>query len=95
MERANAPAGSHNNHLALYLTRYQDVYARMRKLKNLMEKHRFEQFRFNRILDLKSGKCLIELEHEMRSLYHGDYGRALVNRGDIGGRLGRVVGRDT
>ncbi|MCZ6843537.1 MAG: VOC family protein [SAR324 cluster bacterium] len=95
VERANAPAGSHNNHLALYLTRYQDVYARMRKLKNLMEKHRFEQFRFNRILDLKSGKCLIELEHEMRSLYHGDYGRALVNRGDIGGRLGRVVGRDT
>lgn len=95
VERADAPTIAHNNHVAVYLTRYQDVYARMSKLRILMEKHRFEQFRFNRIINLKTGKCLMKFEHEMRSLYHGDFGRPLVNRGDIGGRLGRVIGRET
>lgn len=95
VERANAPTGGHNNHVAVYLTRYREIYERMKKLRNLMEEDRYEQFRFNRILHLKTGKCLLEFEHEMRSLHHGDYGRPLVNRGDIGGRLGRVIGRDT
>ena len=95
VETADAPTFGHNNHVAVYLTRYQEVYARMAKLRILMEKDRFEQFRFNRILNLKTGKCLMEFEHEMRSLYHGDCGRPLVNRGDIGGRLGRVIGRET
>ncbi len=95
VERADAPTQPHNNHVALYLTRYREIYDRMRKLRNLMEKNRHEQFRFNRILDLKTGKCLLEIEHEMRSLYHGDYGRTLVNRGDAGERIGQVIGRDT
>lgn len=95
VERDDAPTEPHNNHVAVYLTRYREVYQRMAELRILMEKDRFEQFRFNRILDLKTGKPMMEFEHEMRSLYHGDFGRALVNRGDIGGRLGRVIGRET
>lgn len=95
VERAGADTQPHNNHVALYLTRYREVYGRMRKLGNLMEKDRYEQFRFNRILNLKTGICLLEFEHEMRSLYHGDYGRPLLNRGDIGGRIGHVIGRNT
>lgn len=94
VERAGFKPYSHNNHIALYLTGYRAVYANLRKRRALMEKDRYEQFRFNRILNLKTGKEIISLEHEMRSLYHGDYTRALVNRGDLGGRIGRVVGRD-
>lgn len=95
VERANAPTNAHNNHVAVYLTRYRETYDRMRKMRILMEKDRYEQFRFKRIVDPKSGKCLLEFEHEMRSLFHGDFARSLVNRGDVGGRLGRVIGRET
>lgn len=95
VERRDAPCDAHNNHVAVYLTRYREIYGRMSKRRILMEKDRFEQFRFNRILDLKTGKPVMEFEHEMRSLFHGDYGRPLVNRGDIGGRLGRVIGRES
>ena len=95
VESPEAPGDAHNNHVAVYLTRYRRVYARMSELRILMEKDRYEQFRFNCILNLKTGNSVMKFEHEMRSLYHGDYGRPLVNRGDIGGRLGRVIGRET
>ncbi len=92
VEDARAAPAPHTNHVAIYLTRYQETYRRMKDLRNVMEAHRNEQFRFCRILNLDSGKPMLELEHEMRSLYHGDFARPLVNRGPVFNRKGAVVG---
>ncbi len=93
VERAGFEPRPDNNHIALYLTGYREIYARMEALGIVMEKDRNEQFRFADILDPKDGKRLLRFEHEMRSLYHGDYARPLVNRGNLGGHTGTVIGR--
>ena len=38
------------------------------------------QYRFQSIVDPKTGRVLCEIEHEVRSLFHPMYERALVNR---------------
>ena len=38
------------------------------------------QYRFQAIVNPKTGKLLCELEHEVRSLFHPMYERELVNR---------------
>jgi len=73
----------HPNHVAVYLTRYQTVYAELKRRDLLMTPDRDEQFRFAKIIDPTSGELLFEFEHEMRSLYHPDFLKPLVNRVDV------------
>jgi hypothetical protein len=78
-KRGEAPSG-HALHVALYLTRFWEVYARMEGLGIVCEAARNEQFRF---MDIPAGDgrgLLYSIEHEMRSVYHPDYRRPLVNR---------------
>jgi hypothetical protein len=44
------------------------------------EESNAHQYRFKDIVDLETGTVLYELEHEVRSMGHPMYGRALVNR---------------
>lgn len=72
------PPGNH--HVAVYLTRYQQIHQTLLDNGLVTESHRNGQFRFHEIADPKDGARLFRLEHEMRSLHHRDYGRPLVNR---------------
>ena len=82
-KRGETPSG-HALHVALYLTRFWEVYQRMEALGIVFEKAANEQFRFMDIPALnpsgKPGAPLYSIEHEMRSAYHLDYRRPLVNR---------------
>jgi hypothetical protein len=69
-----------NNHVAVYLTRFHQIYAALEKLGVIMEPEAGEQFRFADIVDPVTGQRVYSFEHEMRSLYHPDYRRPLVNR---------------
>ncbi|MEE8434025.1 MAG: hypothetical protein V3S64_04480 [bacterium] len=69
-----------NHHVAVYLTRYREIHQTLFDNGLVTEPHRNAQFRFNEIADPVDGARLFRLEHEMRSLYHRDYGRPLVNR---------------
>jgi hypothetical protein len=79
-ERPGAGIVPHTNHVAVYVTRYQAIYASLERLGALMERDANEQFRFKRILHPTDRALLFEFEHEVRSLHHPDYLRPLVNR---------------
>lgn len=70
-----------NHHVAVYLTRYREIHQTLFDNGLVTEPHRNGQFRFHEIADPGDGTRLFRLEHEMRSLYHRDYGRPLINRG--------------
>jgi len=81
-ERKRAEAApAHNNHVAVYLSRYWETYDALGERGLIMEPHSSrEQFRFADIVDVDSGAPLFRIEHEMRSLYHPDFRKPLVNR---------------
>lgn len=76
---AQADTG-HTNHVAVYLSRYWEVYDTLGQRGLVAEAHGREQFRFRDIVDVDSGTLLFRMEHEMRSLYHPDFRKPLVNR---------------
>lgn len=72
--------GDQTVHVAVYLTRYNEIYARLKALGVVKEADNGRQFRIDRIVHPQTGAPLYVLEHEMRNLYHPDYRRSLVNR---------------
>ena len=80
VEQRNLKLPKHNNHVAVYLTHYQAVYDELTRRNLIMEADMDEQFRFTQMVDPQSGKKLFSFEHEMRSLYHPDFLKPLVNR---------------
>jgi hypothetical protein len=80
VEKRDPSLVKHSNHVAVYLTRYQTVYAELKRRQLLLEPDRKEQFRFAKIIDPDTGEVLFEFEHEMRSLYHPDFLKPLINR---------------
>ena len=83
VEKRGFVRADHPNHVAVYLIRYQTVYAELKRRRLLMEPDQNEQFRFAKIIDPQSGEALFEFEHEMRSLYHPDFLKPLVNRVNV------------
>jgi hypothetical protein len=75
-------APAHNNHVAVYVTDYWQLYETLGARDLIMEPVGIarEQFRFSDIVDLDSGTLLYRIEHEIRSLYHPDFLHPLVNR---------------
>jgi hypothetical protein len=68
------------NHVAVYLARYHEVHDALHARKLVTEADAREQFRFQDIVHPESGKLLFRFEHEMRSLYHPEFHKPLVNR---------------
>ena len=83
VEQRNLKLPKHNNHVAVYLTNYKAVYDELTQRDLIMEQDMNEQFRFTQMVDPNSGKKLFSFEHEMRSLYHPDFLKPLVNRIDV------------
>ena len=67
-------------HIAVYVNRLSGVYAFLDERGLIREALRNHQFRFNDIVNPGTGEKLSELEHEVRSMRHPVYMRALVNR---------------
>ena len=83
VEKRDLILPEHRNHVAVYLARYNEIYAELKRRRLLMEEDRNEQFRFAKIIDPRSGESLFSFEHEMRSLYHPDFLKPLVNRVNV------------
>jgi hypothetical protein len=80
VEKPDGGVVPHNNHVAVYLTRFHAIYSELGLRGCIMEEDIGEQFRFNHIKDPASGQVLYSIEHEMRSLHHPDFGKPLFNR---------------
>jgi catechol 2,3-dioxygenase-like lactoylglutathione lyase family enzyme len=67
------------HHIQIYVANFSEPYARLaaRGLTYGEEPH---QYRFSDLIDPVSGTLCFRLEHEVRSLRHPLYARALVNR---------------
>jgi len=68
------------HHLQVYVCDFSQPHAALRKRGLVTEESDQFQYRFQDIVDPKSGKRLFTLEHEVRSMTHPLYARPLVNR---------------
>ncbi|MGW8270971.1 MAG: hypothetical protein ACWGNS_10990 [Burkholderiales bacterium] len=68
------------HHIQIYIADFSGPYEKLKTRGLITLETDAHEWRFQRIVDLSSGETLFELEHEVRSLKHPLYGRALVNR---------------
>ena len=82
------------HHIAIYLDDFNEVYSSLDKLNLVTEISSEFQYRFEDIVDLATGKGVLKLEHEVRSVRHPMYQRDLVNRNPNQGFSEYVSGND-
>mgnify|MGYP002633994153 FL=1 len=68
------------HHLQLYVNNFSAPHAKLAKRGLITQESNQHQYRFNDIVDPKSGKLLYQIEHEIRSMTHPLYGRPMINR---------------
>jgi len=68
------------HHIQVYLANFSRPHARLKERGLITEESNQHQYRFEDIVDLKSGKVLFTLEHEIRSMTNPLYARPLINR---------------
>ena len=68
------------HHLAIYIANFSEPHAKLNERGLITEESNQHQYRFQKIVDLDTGDCLTEIEHEVRSVSHPLYRRLLVNR---------------
>jgi len=68
------------HHVAVYLADFSGPYRRLLERDLVSEESDQHQYRFLDVVDLDSGKPIVRLEHEVRSMRHPLYARPLVNR---------------
>ena len=68
------------HHVAVYLADFSGPYKRLLERGLVSEESDQHQYRFQDITDPATGALLFTLEHEVRSMRHPMYARALVNR---------------
>jgi predicted enzyme related to lactoylglutathione lyase len=78
---ADAPQAPYDNHhIQIYIADFGGPYDRLKSLGLVSEESNRVQYRFRDIIDLDTKKPIYTIEHEVRSLTHPLFGRALVNR---------------
>ena len=75
---ALAPYDGH--HVQIAVADFSGVHRRLLERGLITEESNESQYRFENIIDLDSDAVLVTLEHEVRSMRHPMYARALVNR---------------
>jgi hypothetical protein len=68
------------NHIQISLADFSGPHRRLLERGLITEESDAHQYRFQDIVDLDTGEVLITVEHEVRSMHHPMYARALVNR---------------
>ncbi len=76
------------HHIAVYLNDFSGPYDQLMAKDLITIETDENEYRFVDIVDLESGEVCTKLEHEVRSMYHPMFGRALINR-DARQGLGR------
>jgi hypothetical protein len=76
--RALPPYDGH--HVQIAVADFSGVHRRLLERGLITEESNQSQYRFQDITDLDTGEVLVALEHEVRSMRHPMYARALVNR---------------
>jgi hypothetical protein len=64
----------------IYITDFSGPYRRLLERNLVSQEDNQYQYRFKDIVDLKDGRHLFTVEHEVRSVTHPMYLRPLVNR---------------
>ena len=67
-------------HIQITLVDFSGPHERLLAKGLVTEESDQHQYRFEDVLDLETGKALVTVEHEVRSMRHPLYGRPLVNR---------------
>lgn len=73
-----APYDGH--HVAIYVADFAGPHRFLEAHGLVTEETNQHQYRFQRLIDPRTGALLFEIEHEVRSLKHPMWGRAFVNR---------------
>lgn len=68
------------HHLQLYVVNFSGPHRQLKERGLITEESNQYQYRFKQIVDPRTGTPLYALEHEIRSITHPLYARALVNR---------------
>jgi hypothetical protein len=68
------------HHIQIYIADFSSPYAKLIERGLITLETDAHEWRFQKIVDPQSGAVQFEVEHEVRSLKHPLYGRALVNR---------------
>jgi hypothetical protein len=82
------------HHIAVYVADFSGPHAWLVGRGLLSEESNASQYRFRDIVDPDSGDALFRIEHEVRSLCHPMYARALVNRNPLQNNRNYEWGRD-
>ena len=69
------------HHLQIAVADFSAVHGRLLERGLITEESNASQYRFQDITDLATGRVLAVIEHEVRSMRHPLFARALVNRG--------------
>lgn len=79
-ETRNPVAPYDGHHVQIAVADFSGVHRRLLERGLVSEESNQSQYRFENITDLETGDVLVTLEHEVRSMRHPMYARALVNR---------------
>lgn len=79
-ETARALPAYDGHHIQIAVADFSGVHQRLLTRGLVTEESSQSQYRFQDIIDLDSGAVLATIEHEVRSMRHPMYARALVNR---------------
>jgi hypothetical protein len=79
-EREVADYATHNLHVAIYVTHFNELRRHMIERGNFLYDALDQTFFFQQLQPASGGDPLFHLQHEIRGLYHPDYMRPLVNR---------------
>ncbi|HXH83770.1 MAG TPA: hypothetical protein VNN07_12700 [Candidatus Tectomicrobia bacterium] len=82
------------HHVAIYISDFSGPYRRLGERGLVTLESNPYEYRFQRIVDLDTGKLLHEIEHEVRSVTHPMYRRPLVNRNPAQRQSAYQPGRD-
>ena len=78
---SSAPLAAYDgHHVAVYVADFSSPHRMLLERGLVSEESDAHQYRFQQIVDPKTGAKLFEIEHEVRSLAHPMWGRAFVNR---------------
>ena len=79
-EKARALPPYDGHHLQVAVADFSGVHGRLLARGLITEESNASQYRFQDIIDLETGRVLATIEHEVRSMRHPLFARALVNR---------------
>ncbi len=83
IERSLTDYRTHSMHVSYHVTHYNELRETLADHGSLMGAGRGEVFFFNKIFNPDTGEFLFEIQNEVRSIYHPDFMRPLINRWPI------------